>query len=47
MLDDIKIALKSLFLRKNVIILSLCMQHCYGRHNVFQKIFKPLVVYRF
>ena len=26
--------LKSHFCRKNVIILSLCMQRCYGRHNV-------------
>ena len=26
--------LKSHFLRKNVIILSLCTQRCYGRHNV-------------
>ena len=29
--------LKSHFWRKNVIILSLCMQRCYGRHNVFRK----------
>ena len=29
--------LKSHFWRKNVIILSLCTQHCYGRHNVFRK----------
>ena len=28
--------LKSHFLRKNVIILSLCTQRCYGRHNVSQ-----------
>ena len=34
--------LKSHFWRKNVIILSLCTQHCYGRQN-----YKPLVVYRF
>ena len=26
--------LKSHFYRKNVIILSLCTQRCYGRHNV-------------
>ena len=39
---DIDITLKSHFCHKNVIILSLCMQHCYGRHNG-----KPLVVYRF
>ena len=26
--------LKSHFWRKNVIILSLCTQRCYGRHNV-------------
>ena len=29
--------LKTHFLRKNVIILSLCMQNCYGRHNVSRK----------
>ena len=29
--------LKSHFWRKNVIILSLCAQHCYGRHNVSRK----------
>ena len=29
--------LKSDFWRKNVIILSLCMQRCYGRHNVSRK----------
>ena len=29
--------LKSLFWRKNVIILSLCTQRCYGRHNVSRK----------
>ena len=34
---DIKITLISLFLYKNVIILSLCKQRCYGRHNVFVK----------
>ena len=34
--------LKSEFWRKNVIILSLCTQRCYGR-----QIYKPLVVYRF
>ena len=28
---------KSDFWRKNVIILSLCTQRCYGRHNVFRK----------
>ena len=26
--------LKSNFWRKNIIILSKCTQHCYGRHNV-------------
>ena len=31
---DIKITLKYLFCRKNFIILSLCMQLCYGGHNV-------------
>ena len=30
MLDDIKITLKSHFCRKNIIILSLCTQRCYG-----------------
>ena len=29
--------LKSHFCRKNVIILSLCMQRCYERHNVSRK----------
>ena len=29
--------LKSRFCRKNIIILSLCTQHCYGRHNVSHK----------
>ena len=29
--------LKSQFWRKNVIILSLCTQLCYGRHNVSRK----------
>ena len=29
--------LKSDFWRKNVIFLSLCMQCCYGRHNVSRK----------
>ena len=33
--NDIKIALKSHFPRKKVIILSLCMQRCYGHHNVW------------
>ena len=37
MLNDIKITLKSHFCRKNVIILSFCMQRCYGRHNVSHK----------
>ena len=31
---DIKITLKSHICCKNVIILSLCTQRCYGRHNV-------------
>ena len=39
--------LKSHFWRKNVIILPLCAQRCYGRHYIFPKIDKPLVVYRF
>ena len=33
----IKITLKSHFCRKNVMILSLCTQRCYGRHNVSRK----------
>ena len=33
----IKITLKSHFCRKNVILLSLCMQRCYERHNVSRK----------
>ena len=33
----IKITLKFHFWRKNVIILSLCTQRCYGRHYVFRK----------
>ena len=37
MLYDIKITLKSHFWRKMVIFLSLCMQHCYRRHNVTRK----------
>ena len=41
MLDSIhhmaKIILKSHFWRKNVIILSLCTQRCYGRHYVSRK----------
>ena len=34
--DSIFYTLKSHFCRKNIIIL-LCPQRCYGRHNVFQK----------
>ena len=34
MLDSIQITLKSNFCRKNYIILSLCMQRCFGHHNV-------------
>ena len=34
---NIKITLKPHCCRKNVIILSLCMQPCYGRHNVSRK----------
>ena len=34
---DINITLKSHFCRKNVIILSLGTQCCYGRHNVSRK----------
>ena len=32
---DIKITLKSHILSKKVTILSLCMQCCYGRDNIF------------
>ena len=39
--------LKSHFWCKNVIILSLSAQRCYGHHNVSRKSIKPLVVYRF
>ena len=35
---DIKITLKYHFSRKSVIILLLCTQRCYGRHNVFCKL---------
>ena len=34
---DIKYTLKTHFWRKNVIILSLCTQRCYGRHNISRK----------
>ena len=34
---DINITLKSHFCSKNVIIMSLCTQRCYGRSNVFRK----------
>ena len=34
---DIKITLKSHFCRKNVIILTLCTQRCYGRNNISRK----------
>ena len=30
-------SLKSYFCRKNVIIVSLCTQRCYGRHNISRK----------
>ena len=36
-LDGIKITVKSHFCRKNIIILSLCTQRCYERHNVSRK----------
>ena len=39
MLDSIYHMIKSHFCRKNVIIL-LCTQRCYGRHNVSQKSIK-------
>ena len=34
---DIKNTLKSHFWLKNVIMLSICTQHCYGRHYVSRK----------
>ena len=34
---DIKITLKTHFCPKTVIIVSLCTQRCYGRHNVSRK----------
>ena len=37
MLDSIYHMIKSHFCRTNVIILSLCTQRCYGRHNVSRK----------
>ena len=37
MLDSIYHMIKSHFCRKNVIILSLYTQRCYGRHNVSRK----------
>ena len=37
MLDSIKITLESHVRRKNVILLSLCTQRCFGRHNVSRK----------
>ena len=43
---EVKIPLKSHFLLK-VIILSLCTPRCYRCNNLFPKICKPMVVYRF
>ena len=45
-------SLKTHFWRKNVIILSLCMQGCYGRHNVSRKSinhewFKDFIAWRY
>ena len=37
MLDSIYHMILRFFCRKNVIILSLCTQRCYGRHNVSRK----------
>ena len=34
---DVKITLKTHFCQKNVIILSLCTQRCYGPHIVSRK----------
>ena len=39
--------LKSHFWRKNVILLSLCTQHCYGRHYVSRKWFIDFIVWRY
>ena len=36
--DDIKITFKSHFCCKNVTILSLCKQRCYGRHKVLENL---------
>ena len=36
-IDHMTNTLKSHFWRKNVIILPLCTQRCYGRHNVSRK----------
>ena len=35
--------LKSHFLRENVIILSLCTQRCYGRHNISTSVLQILL----
>ena len=35
---DFMITLESHFCRKNVIILSLCTQRCYGRHNISENL---------
>ena len=45
LIHDIMNTLKYHFWHKNVIILSLCTQCYYGRHNVFRLSVKPLVVY--
>ena len=42
---DIKITFKSQFFRKYVTILSLCMQRCYGRHNVSRKSVSILILH--
>ena len=44
---DIKNSLNSHFWRKKFIILSLCTQRRYGRHNVSRQSVNQKVVYRF
>ena len=39
------LSLKSHFLCKNLMFLSLCTQRCYGRHNVFRKTVKSILLH--
>ena len=41
---DIKITLKSQFCHKNVIILPLCTQRCYGHDNASRKFVNYLIL---